>query len=426
MIEKLFTRNESVQEHRTAPLAESRLGFLNHSAAQGYSPDTLRRIATAQLAVVRHVSFGKTGKASLRQVEDAVDHWAALDPGRRSKPGTAARRQLIAKAVHWLEFAGRLQCPAAPPAEAHVQRVAEFADELRQQLGRSEATIRLYSGRLRELFRGLQGEQRDPDDVGVADIDRLLARKGPASGLSRCTQRSYGNALRAYFRFAEQRGWCAPGLAEAVTSPRIHQDERLPSGPAPDEVRSLLATAAGDRAGDLRDRAILLLLSVYGLRAGEVAGLRLDDIDWNTETLCVRRPKTGRVDRYPLARSVGAAIIRYLRAATPRCGDRAIFLTVHAPIRPLSSVGISALVIRRMRRIGVESKRRGAHCLRHARAQRLLDDGLSLHEIGDYLGHRSLDSTAVYAKVGNAAFQTMPRLCPRPLETLLFCSRMSA
>ena len=405
MIETLFTRSESVQQQLSAPLAESRLAFLHHSAAQGFSPGTLRSIATAQLAVVRHVSFGETGKASKRQVEDAIDHWASLYPGRRSKPGSAGRRALVARAVHWLEFADRLQRPADPPAEAHVPRIVEFADDLRQQLGRSEATIRLYSGRLREFFRGLQGEQRHPDDVGVADIDRLLARKGPASGLSRCTQRSYVNALRAYFRFAARRGWCAPGLAEAVPATRSYQDERLPAGPSPDEVRSLLATADGDRAVNRRDRAILLLLSVYGLRAGEVASLRLDDIDWNTETLYVRRPKTGRVDRYPLVRSVGDAIIGYLSQARPRCDHRAIFLTAQAPLRPLSSVGISSLVIRRVRRTGVDSKRRGAHSLRHACAQRLLDGGLSLHEVSGCLGHRSLDSTAVYVKVGLVALR---------------------
>lgn len=405
MIEELFTRSESVQEQLTAPLAASRLAFLHHSAAQGFQADTLRSIATAQLAVVRHVSFGETDKASLRQVEDAIDHWASLDPGRRNKPGSAARQALVARAVHWLEFADRLQRPADPPAEAHAQRIAAFAGELRQELGRSEATIRLYSRQLREFFRGLEGEQRDPDEVGVADIDRLLARKGPASGLSRSTQRSYAIALRAYFRFAERRGWCAPGLAEAVPATRIYQDEQLPAGPTPDEVRSLLATADGDRAADRRDRAILLLLSVYGLRAGEVAGLRLDDIDWNTETLCVRRPKTGRVDRYPLARSVGNAIIGYLRQARPRCGERVIFLTAQAPVHPLDSAGISSLVIRRMRRIGIDSKLRGAHCLRHACAQRLLDGGLSLHELGGCLGHRSLDSTAVYVRVGLVALR---------------------
>lgn len=398
MIEQLFPRSESVQQHLTAPLAESRLAFLTHYAELGAKPYTLRRIATAQLAVVRHIAFGEAGKASLRQVEDAADHWASLDPGRRSRPGTEARRQFVAHAVHWLQFANRLQLPD-PPVETHSRRIVEFGDHMRQELGWSEGTIQLYTGRMDVFFRELQRETRDPDDVGVADIDRILARKGPAGGCSRLTQRSYANALRAFFRFAEHRGWYVPGLAGSVAAPRIYRDERLPSGPSPDEVRRLLETAGGNSPVDLRDRAILLLLSGYGLRAGEVCGLRLDDIAWDTETLCVRRPKTGRVDRYPLTRSVGNAISRYLREARPRRADREIFLSLQAPIRPLGRTGISSLVLRRMRRIGVEGKRRGAHSLRHACAQRLLDDGFSLHEIGDCLGHRSLDSTAIYAKV---------------------------
>ncbi len=120
MIETLFTRSESVRQQLSAPMTESRLAFLHHSAAQGSGPGTPRSIATAQLAVVRHVSFGETGKACRRQIEDANDHCASLDPGRLSKPGSAARRTLVARAVHWLEFADRLQRPAEPPAEAQA------------------------------------------------------------------------------------------------------------------------------------------------------------------------------------------------------------------------------------------------------------------------------------------------------------------
>ena len=406
MIEQLFKRAETVRQHLAAGLAESRLEYLKYYAGLGASADKLRHVATAQLAIVRHVAFAEDGKASRRQVEDAAEAWAALNPQRRSRSGTPARQRFVADALGWLRYAARLRLPQAP-VEAHTQRIGEFASHMRQELGWSAATICLYSGRINGFFRDLAAGRRDPGDVTVADCDRFLGRKGPAGGLSRLTQRSYAQALRAYFRFAAQRGWHDPGLAAAIPAPRIYCDEQLPRGPSPDEVRRLLATAEGDRPGDLRDRAVLLLLCVYGLRAGEVGGLRLQDIDWEAETLRVRERKTSRSDTYLLARSVGNAILAYLREARPRRVDREIFLTLKAPIRPLQATAVSKLVLRRMRRIGLSGKRRGAHALRHAFAQRLLDNGFSLHEIGQCLGHRSLDSTAIYAKVGLARLRAV-------------------
>ena len=97
-----------------------------------------------------------------------------------------------------------------------------------------------------------------------------------------------------------------------------YPDENVRSTLSRDDVRRLLATTDGDRPGDTRDRAILMLLIVYGLRAGEVRSLRLDDLDWENETLRVRRPKTGRTDLFPLSQAVGQAIVRYLVEALSR------------------------------------------------------------------------------------------------------------
>ena len=142
-----------------------------------------------------------------------------------------------------------------------------------------------------------------------------------------------------------------------------------------------------------------MMLIAYGLRAGEVAGLRLDDLDWEEETLRVRCPKPGRTHHYPLSRGVAQTILRYIRDVRPPRPERALFLTLSAPIRPMSPGAIGHVVSSRLDRLGIVGKRRGPHSLRHAAAQHLLDQGLSMKEVGDYLGHRSVSSTAVYAKV---------------------------
>jgi integrase len=142
-----------------------------------------------------------------------------------------------------------------------------------------------------------------------------------------------------------------------------------------------------------------MLLAVYGLRRGEVAGLRLDDLDWEGELIHITRPKQRRAQHYPLLPAVGDAILRYLREVRPRCNTRALFLTLGAPIRPLSAASITPIAHGRLSRLGLKLSPRGAHCLRHACASHLLASGFSLKQIGDYLGHRSANSTLSYTKV---------------------------
>ena len=123
------------------------------------------------------------------------------------------------------------------------------------------------------------------------------------------------NAVRAFIRHAERRGWCAAGLADTLHGPHVYRDHGLPIGPSWDDVNRLIQDAASDDPTDVRDRAILLLLAVDGFRAGGVAALRLDDVDWEHDRLTVRRSKPGRSQVYPLMPVVGQAIIRYLKEA---------------------------------------------------------------------------------------------------------------
>ena len=273
-----------------------------------------------------------------------------------------------------------------------------FGAWMRKERGCSEETISGCQSTVDRFFDWLDEWGIVLDSVGIADIDRAVAR-WHARGCSRRTVRGYAQRLRAFFRFAESRGWCAPGLADGIMPVRFHPGETVPKGLNRDEVLRLLATSEGDRPADVRDRAILMVLIAYGLRSGEVAGLRLDDVDWAEETLRVRCPKPGRTHHYPLSRSVGQAIVRYLTEVRPRRPHRTLFLTLRAPIRPLGRSAMSQVVRRRLDHLGITGKRRGPHALRHAAAQHLLDRGVSFKEVGDYLGHRSISSTAVYAKV---------------------------
>ncbi len=411
MFEQLFKRDATVQRYFAAPLARSRSDHLHHCAALGAKPSTLRTIAVTQLALLCYSDLAETGVVPLPRVEEAADRWLAQGPGRRNGDQKAARRRFVWHAAGWLEFAGRLERPVAT-AHPTDSRLEAFTDYMRLERGWSESTIRMRRGTAGEFLRRCFDAGLPLERVALQDIDQAVAAKRNTDGWSRSSQRTYAGALRGFLGYAEEQGWCARGLAASVTSPRVFAGEGLPAGPAWDDVRTLLSAPWGDGAASVRNQAILLLLTQYGLRAGEICGLRLDDIDWEAERLSVRRPKPGRTDSYPLARSTGDAILRYLREARPRCDRREVFLTLIAPVGPLSPGTVSAVVRSRMRRLGIDSRSHGAHALRHALAQHLLAEGFSMKEIGDCLGHRSPDSTAVYAKVDYAALRQVANFDP--------------
>jgi integrase/recombinase XerD len=183
-------------------------------------------------------------------------------------------------------------------------------------------------------------------------------------------------------------------------APRLFKEEGLPKGPRWTDVQRLIASTSGSRPRDIRDHAILKLLAIYGLRSGEVRGLRLDDLNWIREVMTVKRSKQRRTQYYPVVESVGDAILNYLRQVRPtRCAYRELFVTIRAPFRPLSPGGIHHVVSSRLHALGVDSAHYGPHGLRHACAAHLVDEGLSLKEVGDHLGHRSSYATRTYARV---------------------------
>jgi site-specific recombinase XerD len=162
----------------------------------------------------------------------------------------------------------------------------------------------------------------------------------------------------------------------------------------PAAVKKLLASCDRRTLVGRRDHAILVLLSRLGLRAGEVAAITLDDIDWRAGLLLVRG-KGGREDMLPVPVDVGEALVAYLRRR-PRCESRALFLTVNAPRGALAQGTVRWVVRAACDRAGLP--RIGAHRLRHTAATEMLRQGASLAEIGQVLRHRERKTTAIYAK----------------------------
>jgi integrase/recombinase XerD len=409
MFEQLFERPHALARQRNGPLAEERRRYLVHCAAQQMAPRTLRGIAIYTLVVAKglHLADRPGERITRREIEAAADCWANRQP---PPPMLRDRRRswlrFTGQATRWLTFLGRLQSPTTPP-HPYTDQLTRFADYMLHDRGLSPRTAEYRGRSLNEFLALIDAAGLRLDTVTVAQVDDILARKVREDGYARVTIQTYASTLRAFFRYAEACGWCRSGLAVAVMSPRVFPYEALPAGPSWDDVNRLLAAAQGDRPADIRDRALLLLLAVYGLRSSEVVGLRLEDFDWQQEVLAVPRGKGQKARTYPLCRSVGDAVLRYLREVRPCSERREVFLTLRAPFRALPCGGLGQVVRQRLRALGVTLPHYGPHALRHACATHLLAQGLSLKEIGDHLGHQSPETTRIYAKVDLAGLRVV-------------------
>jgi site-specific recombinase XerD len=239
--------------------------------------------------------------------------------------------------------------------------------------------------------------------INASHVDAYFQHIAPK--LSRTSLGTVAMGLRAWFRYCEAHGWTKPGVADAILVPRLYRHANLPFGPTWDQVSHMLEAASGPEPVHLRNRAILLLLAVYGLRSGEVRRLQLDDINWHQDSLHIRRSKSGCLELFPLEPSVGNALARYLQDGRPQSPSRLLFLTLRAPYRTLSEGALRHLVRRYLAMVGLPAKGYGPHGLRHACARHLLEAGHSFKEVGDHLGHRSPRSTSIYAKANLEALR---------------------
>jgi site-specific recombinase XerD len=229
-------------------------------------------------------------------------------------------------------------------------------------------------------------------------VERFLAwpRSRP---WSRVTIAACVASLRSFFRYAGIRKWCAANIGEAIDAPRLYTLAGLPAGPSWNQVKQLIASLGQEKPGDIRNRALIMMLAVYGFRSSEVCHLRLDDLDWQRELILLSRTKQLREHQYPLVREVGEAILLYLQKARPQTDRREVFLRLLPPFEPLTVGGLGTMVHFRLKSLNLRLPHYGPHALRHACASHLLAAGLSLKEIGDQLGHSDPRSTRIYAKV---------------------------
>jgi site-specific recombinase XerD len=289
----------------------------------------------------------------------------------------------------------------------HPSLVIAFCDWFRTHRGVKEPTLRRYASGAVDLLRTLGEDVSKWDAQGVRTF--LLER---ASQCGTPTTQALITSVRAFLRFLNFRGESRDDLALAIPAVAHWRLSRLPRCLSAEEVDRLIAACNGTDPGRLRDRAILLMLARLGLRSGDVANLRLTDIDWNNGTLQVAGKGRYQV-RLPLPQDVGDALLRYLECRPGNIDTNRVFIRSIAPYRPFASGdGVSSVVKHALQRANIDAPAKGAHLLRHTAATEMLRNGVPLDQAGLVLRHRSIDMTAYYAKADVALLQQIAQPWP--------------
>ncbi len=281
------------------------------------------------------------------------------------------------------------------PAEHCAQGYEKY---LREARALAKATIINYVPFIRDFLKDCFGDGRVRlSRLCAEDVVKFVQRRVPHLHLKRTKLMT--TALRSFLHYVRYCGDITLDLAAAVPVVANWSMTSIPRGIAADQVRQLLASIDRHTAIGRRDYAILLFLARLGLRAGEVALLELDDIDWNAGQLSVHG-QSGPRSELPLPTEVGQAIAAYLRRGRPQSTSRRVFLRAKAPIRGfLGASGVGSIVRHSLKRAGINAPTAGAHQFRHGLATEMLRQGASLGEIGELLGHRHPQTTKIYAKV---------------------------
>jgi integrase/recombinase XerD len=383
-------------------------GFHDHLSSQGYSENRLslhvRHMAHLGRWLDEHaVELGNLNRTHVEAF--LVDRRAAYPYlSRLSRRG-------LAPLLGYLRRIDVLpQPPPSPPATPVELLLKEFVDYLRRERGLAEETVAHYHHTASQFLRQRAFRRGAADRVGSLGAQEVTAFVlSEADRLNVGSLRQSVAALRALLRFLYSDGHLSTSLVAAAPAAAGWHGGELPRALEPGQVERLLASCDRRTASGLRDFAMLTLLWRLGLRAGEVAACRVDDVDWRAGEILIRG-KGNRRETLPIPVDVGQALVDYCCRGRPQSRWPALFLQKTAPHGPLTRNAVSQAVRQACQRAGLPPV--GAHRLRHTAATEMLRAGTSLAAIGQVLRHRDVATTAIYAKVDRNALRALARSWP--------------
>lgn len=385
------------------PLVPFADDFTSMLKASGYAPLTI----VNELRVMAHLSRWMQAR-DLTVAELSSEVLQGYEASVRASGRTfMCSNGSLLPLRHFLGIAPSCSEPA--PVSASTELLASFRQHLLNERGLAESTTTAYLLRT-SRFLAWSAADGNVAALTTGDVTRAVLRE--SQNVSVGSAQFFVAALRScsFLRFCFIEGLLAVDLSAAALAVTGRRRSSLPRGISPRDARALLRACDRRQAAGRRDYAVIVTLLRLGLRAGEVASLTLDDIDWRAAEIVVHG-KGHRDERLPLPPDVGEAM-GYLQRGRPATSSRAVFVRSIAPIGPLSRGGVSFIVRYASVRAGLAPM--GAHRLRHTLACDMVGANVPLPEIGQVLRHRNLASTANYARVDLAALRGLARPWPSP------------
>ncbi len=407
MLSKFFVARWRIRSLEESPAGPCLAGFARTLGRRDYAPMTGRRHLRAAEHVIdwahRHgLSVPMLDLQALARFRQHLDRC-------RCRYAHANRIEVFGGArmfLRYLRDAEIVRASALDDSGTDPVLLVEFARWMRQQRGTCAATLAKYDRPIHNLLRQV-GDV--PSRWDVHQIRAFVLEQSQSwVAAKRCT-----TAVRMFIRFLIATGQCPVGFDAAVPTIACWRLDTLPRYLQPAEVERVIGACDPTTTIGCRDRAILLLLARLGLRAGDIVQLRLSDIDWRGASIEVSG-KSRRHTRLPLTQEVGQALARYVQHGRPPTNADAVFVRCRAPFHSFrSSSTISVIVDQALRRARVSRPSRGAaHLLRHSVATSMLREGASLQDIAAVLRHRSIQTTAIYAKVDVRMLQAIAQPWP--------------
>lgn len=408
MIQEFFERPHVRRRLQRGPLATVFDSYVGHLKDRGYGRFTIQQYVQA----VEHFGgwLARRGHLladiDLSLVGEFLAGHLARCRCRRQRlrvvpTARAALRQLLAV----LPAAG-VERPVATPSTTSVDGViAAFDHHLVQTCGLAAATRHSYRREVRALLVARFGTGAvNLAALGPTEVQGFVTTR--AQRLCPASANGVSNAVRALVRYLALQGIRAVGAPSAVPRAAVWRLSHVPRVLSDTELAAFLAAFDCTTPLGRRDYAIAICLVTLGMRAGELAAVTLDDINWRTSTLAIPAGKSRRGACMPLPTEVAAALADYLRCGRPATAERAVFVHHRAPRGIRGDASLIRIAVRRAyARAGLDPRLTGTHVLRHTAATRLLRAGASMKEIADVLRHRSLDTCAIYTKVDRTALQ---------------------
>lgn len=391
--------------HVHGPLEPFVSGFLQELAVRGYSGWS----ATSYLVLMGHLSrwLGQHGWVATDLTVERMQEFVAERRARGYAKGRS-NGGMMAVLVAYLRSIGAIPEEKPPVPKTPLERsLDDFAKYLTNQRGLAQGTVSWYCHVAQKflLFCGM----------AVQGFEVVTAEKVISFFLSESKCRGIGSlhnvgvALRSFLRFAYLQGQTPESLEAAVLPAPGWRDTEASRSLSAQQVSRLLDNCDRETNAGIRNFAILTLLARLGLRANEVASLKLDDVDWSNGEITVTGKGNSR-ERLPLPVDVGQALANYCRQARPNSASRTVFLKVRAPYTGLSNAAISDIVTLTCERAGLP--RASAHWLRHGLARAMRRAGAPLVEITRILRHRRPVTTAYYTKEDKEALVNVVRRWP--------------